>query len=343
MDRKTIKNIIKLSVAALAPIAAAYLKSKLKQTAEEEKEKSQETAPGNAPAPENTEKPQESAKTQDSEKPTEAPKTETTPIEVPKAEATQTEARIKVSDEAGKAINIIEKSGCKIAHIVSCDNITEEQLTNVYLRMAEQPNPGFVRVVVELDDLMIDNLLIEYEEHLSDMDAFIQSKLNAPYENAESILKNRFDDTKEIYTSDGDMDWDKDIIAWGEESSECGALRSLMLNKSDNILCFVDVPVQSVYDVFCYLPFGGAESPEPQEHRSIAKYWFEKYGAVPCFMSGDVLQFYVKQPVKEDGEAKALALQQFSFCSDIVTQGCETVQNLATSLKDSRFWYFWWD
>lgn len=334
MDRQTIKNLIKLSVAALAPIAAAYLKAKLKQTAEEGKEKSQETTPENTQSPEYAEKPQESGKTQESEKPQESE----LPVETP-----QTETQIKVSDEAGKAINIIEKTGCKIAHIVSCDNITEEQLTNEYLRMAEQPNPGFVRVMVELDSILIDNLLIEYEEHLSDMDAFIQSKLSTPYENAEGILKNRFDETKEIYTSDGDMDWDNDMIAWGKESSECDALSSLILNKSDNILCFVDVPVQSVYDVFCYLPFGGAESPEPLEHRSIAKYWFEKYGAVPCFMSGDVLQFYVKRPVSEEGEAKALALQQFGFCSDIVTQGCETVQNLANSLKDSRFWYFWWD
>ena len=258
-------------------------------------------------------------------------------------ETPKTETQIKVSDEAGKAINIIEKTGCKIAHIVSCDNITEDQLTDLYLRMAEQPNPGFVRVMVELDSIMIDNLQIEYEEHMSDMNAFIQGKLNSPYENAESLLKNRFDETKEIYTSDGDIDWDNDIIAWGKESAECDALNSIILSQSDNILCFVDVPVQSVYDVFCYLPFGGAESPEPMEHRSIAKYWFEKYGAVPCFMSGDVLQFYVKQPVKEEGEVKALALQQFGFCSDIVTQGCETVQNLANSLKDSRFWYFWWD
>ena len=139
------------------------------------------------------------------------------------------------------------------------------------------------------------------------------------------------------------MDWDNEMIAWGEESSDCGSLETLILSQSDNLLCFVDVPVQSVYDVFCYLPFGGAESPEPLEHRSIAKYWFEKYGAVPCFMSGDVLQFYVKQPVNEEEEVKALALQQFGFCSDIVTQGCETVQGLASSLKDSRFWYFWWD
>ncbi len=334
MDRQTIKNLIKISVAALAPIAAAYLKAKLKQTAEEGKEKSQETTPENTQSPENAEKPQESGKAQESEKPQESE----LPVETPK-----TETQIKVSDEAGKAINIIEKTGCKIAHIVSCNNITEDQLTDLYLRMAEQPNPGFVRVMVELDSIMTDNLLIEYEEHLSDMDAFIQGKLNSPYENAEGILKNRFDETKEIYTSDGDIDWDNDIIAWGKESAECDVLNSIILSQSDNILCFVDVPMQSVYDVFCYLPFGGAESPEPMEHRSIAKYWFEKYGAVPCFMSGDVLQFYVKRPVSEEGEVKALALQQFGFCSDIVTQGCETVQNLATSLKNSRFWYFWWD
>ncbi len=316
LNRKTIKNVIKLSVAVLAPIAAAYLQTKLKQTAEDGKEKSQETAPENA------------KEAQESEKPMDDP---------------FANAEIKVSDEAGKAINIIEKTGCKIVRIVNCDKITEAQLTNLYLRMTEQPNPGFVRVMVELDNIIIDNLLEEYENHLSDMDDFIQSKLNTPLEDAESIIENRFEEIKEIYISEGDMDWDNDIIAWGKKSDECEALKSLILNKSDNILCFVDVPVQSVYDVFCYLPFGGVESPEPLEHRSIAKYWFEKFGAVPCFMSGDILQFHVKQPVEDEEEAKALALQQFGFCSDIVTQGCETVQNLASTLKGSRFWYFWWD
>ncbi|MBO7607602.1 MAG: DUF4253 domain-containing protein [Paludibacteraceae bacterium] len=328
LNRQTIKNVIKLSVAVLAPIAAAYLKAKLKKDTEEGKEESQETTSENTEKPQEAGKPQEPEKAQESEKPMDAPKMD---------------AEIKVSDEAGKAINIIEKTGCKIAHIVNCNNITEKQLTDLYLRMTEQQNPGFVRVMVELDDILTDNLLIEYEEHLSDMESFIQSKLNAPLEDAESILKNRFEETKETYTSDGDIDWDNEIIAWGNESSECDTLDSLILSQSDNLLCFVDVPVQSASDVFCYLPFGGAESPEPQEHRSIAKYWFDKYGAVPCFMSGDVLQFYVKQPVKEEEEVKALALQQFGFCSDIVTQGCETVQNLATSLKNSRFWYFWWD
>jgi hypothetical protein len=29
--------------------------------------------------------------------------------------------------------------------------------------------------------------------------------------------------------------------------------------------------------------------------------------------------------------------------SDIVDQGCESISNLAATLLNSPYWYFWWD
>jgi hypothetical protein len=37
------------------------------------------------------------------------------------------------------------------------------------------------------------------------------------------------------------------------------------------------------------------------------------------------------------------AREQFSYCSDIVTQGAGTIDALAATLYNGKSWYFWWD
>lgn len=74
----------------------------------------------------------------------------------------------------------------------------------------------------------------------------------------------------------------------------------------------------------------------------IAKYWYEKFGAVPAVMTSDVLEF-AALPVKDEKTAAMLALQQYAFCSDIVDQGIGTIGALAGMLMGASSWYFWWD
>ena len=75
---------------------------------------------------------------------------------------------------------------------------------------------------------------------------------------------------------------------------------------------------------------------------AVAKYWYEKYGAVPAVMTEDVLEFSVPAPV-ERKDALTLAWEQNTYCSDIVAQGCESIGILADSLTKSTTWFFWWD
>lgn len=108
--------------------------------------------------------------------------------------------------------------------------------------------------------------------------------------------------------------------------------------------CFIaKIPTKEPWEVFAWLPFGGwNECPMPEEILWIAKYWYEKFGAIPAVMTSDVLEF-AAAPVKDEKTAAGLALQQFAFCSDIVTQGVDTVGRLAGGLMESSVWYFWWD
>jgi hypothetical protein len=60
-------------------------------------------------------------------------------------------------------------------------------------------------------------------------------------------------------------------------------------------------------------------------------------------MSSDVLEFRVARSPTTREAAVELADEQYSYCPDIVTQGCETISNLAASLVNARVWFFWWD
>lgn len=103
------------------------------------------------------------------------------------------------------------------------------------------------------------------------------------------------------------------------------------------------IPVTNPWEVFAWLPFGGwNECPLPEEILWIAKYWYEKYGAIPAVMDYDILEFAAR-PVKDETTAMDLALEQFAFCSDIVFQGVETIGRLAGGFTQSSTWYFWWD
>lgn len=107
----------------------------------------------------------------------------------------------------------------------------------------------------------------------------------------------------------------------------------------------VRVPVKNPWEVFVWLPFGGwNECPSGEEHMAVAKYWFEEYGAFPSLMTQDVLEYSLPSPYPVPKErAMDLALEQYSYCSDIVTQGVETIGRLADTLAQSYHWYFWWD
>lgn len=108
-------------------------------------------------------------------------------------------------------------------------------------------------------------------------------------------------------------------------------------------LLLAEIPVKNPWEVFAWLPFGGwNECPSDEEQMAIAKYWYEKYGAVPAVMTAAVLEYDLPAPVKRE-EAMELAIEQYAFCMDIVDQGCGSVGWLADSLSKSTKWFFWWD
>ena len=108
-------------------------------------------------------------------------------------------------------------------------------------------------------------------------------------------------------------------------------------------LALAEIPAEHPWEVFAWMPFGGwNECPSDEEQMAAAKYWFEKYGAVPAVMTRDVLEYDLPAPTPRE-RAMELAMEQFTFCPDIVEQGCGSIGRLADGLWQSDKWFFWWD
>ena len=73
------------------------------------------------------------------------------------------------------------------------------------------------------------------------------------------------------------------------------------------------------------------------------RYWGEAYGAVIVAATADVIEMKAGRPPGTREGAVKLAREQFAYCTDIVTQGTETIENLAAGLLGGTAWYFWWD
>ena len=114
-------------------------------------------------------------------------------------------------------------------------------------------------------------------------------------------------------------------------------------NNCSKELIIVKPKLEYVWQVFAYIPFGGWNScPNAVDMMTVAKYWFEEYRAVPAVIGSDTLEILASQQ-ESFADSARLALEQYLFCADIVDQGLGSIKNLATQLKDSTVWAFWWD
>ena len=110
-----------------------------------------------------------------------------------------------------------------------------------------------------------------------------------------------------------------------------------------NNVILVKVPTKKPYEVLAYFGMGGYnECPFPAEQVAVAKYWYEKYGAVPAAITYDEIEFYVERPVQTLEEAKKLVIEQHAFCYGLLWECYNTLEELANAIYKNVQWYFWW-
>ena len=206
----------------------------------------------------------------------------------------------------------------------------------------EGKEKGFTPVFLVLDDTLLEKFEIDMEDEDTDniMDVV---KLNlAKYKNinaVEFLKKSQEENTEDYFTKknykyDNREKYNLELLSTLFNSSK--------KNKSDVIL--VKVPTKNPYEVLGYFGMGGFnDCPLSEEQIVIAKYWYEKYGAVPAVVTYDEIEFYVENPVQTLEEAKNLAVEHYIFCYDIVDQCYGTFEKLVDALYKNIQWYFWWD
>ena len=195
---------------------------------------------------------------------------------------------------------------------------------------------GFLPMLVAVDELLL--------ECLEDSDQVRAELLAAPLESGEEFLQKWLKEIKEELGEDEPDYWEQLMgeVSDGEGIDSFLSLRDFNGKKTVPVV-LAEIPIKNPWEVFAYLPFGGwNECPANEEHMAVAKYWFEKYGAIPALMTHDVLEYSLPAPVSQE-RAMEVAWEQFTYCSDIVEQGVGTVGRLADGLAESSCWYFWWD
>ena len=205
----------------------------------------------------------------------------------------------------------------------------------------EGKEKGFTPVFLVLDDVLLEKFELDMEDENTDniMD-IVKSNLEK-YKNINAVefLKKSQDENTEDYFTEKDYKFDNKE----KYNLELSTLFDYEGNFKDNVI-LVKVPIKNPYEVLGYFGMGGYnDCPLPAEQIAVAKYWYEKYGAVPAVITYDEIEFYVEKPVQTFEEAKKLAVEHYAFCYDIVDQCYGTFKKLADGLYKNIQWYFWWD
>ena len=213
---------------------------------------------------------------------------------------------------------------------------------------------GFIPMLIKADDEILWECLIlnsdpdsdGEDDYTFDPDKVAEYRkkiLSASVKDGKAVLK-ELTGQRRAEAEDDDMDWDEEVLGEMEGGYDNCRISSYWDSDTDMTHPFIlaRIPVKNPWEIFAYLPFGNwNECPDTPELMAVAKYWFEKYGAVPVAMTYDELEFNLPAPVFKE-KAMGIAVEQYGFCPDM-DQNYETIGMLADTLNKSKIWYFWWD
>ena len=215
---------------------------------------------------------------------------------------------------------------------------------------------GFVPVLIKADDETLLECLVMnadpeneadiYEFDLKTVTEYRKKMLSTPIKDGKAVLEELTGQRKEE-AEDDDMDWGEEILGEMEGGYENNRISCYWDSDTDmtHPLILAKISVKNPWEIFAWLPFGNwNDCPDTPQLMAAAKYWFERYGAVPAAMSHDELEFLLPAPVPKE-KAMDAAVELYGFCPDVIDQGPEdaTVGALADVLRQSTVWYLWWD
>lgn len=212
---------------------------------------------------------------------------------------------------------------------------------------------GFVPMLIAVDETLWECLMLNSDpahegddDHAFDPDAvaaYRQSQLAAPLPDGRMVLEDGMAERR-AEAEDDSKDWDTEVVGRMEGGFNNHRFSGYWNSETDmtHPVILARIPVRHPWEVFAHLPFGNwNDCPDTPQLMAVARYWFEKIGAVPAVMTHDELDFALPKPIGWE-LAVQTALEQYAFCPDM-DQNHESVGALADTLRQSKIWYFWWD
>ncbi len=212
---------------------------------------------------------------------------------------------------------------------------------------------GFVPMLIAVDETLWECLMLNSDpahegddDHAFDPDAvaaYRQSQLAAPLPDGRMVLEDGMAERR-AEAEDDSKDWDTEVVGRMEDGFNNHRFSGYWNSETDmtHPVILARIPVRHPWEVFAHLPFGNwNDCPDTPQLMAVARYWFEKFGAVPAVMTHDELDFALPKPIGRE-LAVQTALEQYAFCPDM-DQNHESVGALADTLRQSKIWYFWWD
>ena len=212
---------------------------------------------------------------------------------------------------------------------------------------------GFVPMLIAVDETLWECLMLNSDpahegddDHAFDPDAvaaYRQSQLAAPLPDGRMVLEDGMAERR-AEAEDDSKDWDTEVVGRMEGGFNNHRFSGYWNSETDmtHPVILARIPVRHPWEVFAHLPFGNwNDCPDTPQLMAVARYWFEKFGAVPALMTHDELDFALPKPIGRE-LAVQTALEQYAFCPDM-DQNHESVGALADTLRQSKIWYFWWD
>lgn len=212
---------------------------------------------------------------------------------------------------------------------------------------------GFVPMLIAVDETLWECLMLNSDpahegddDHAFDLDAvaaYRQSQLAAPLPDGRMVLEDGMAERR-AEAEDDSKDWNTEVVGRMEGGFNNHRFSGYWNSETDmtHPVILARIPVRHPWEVFAHLPFGNwNDCPDTPQLMAVARYWFEKFGAVPAVMTHDELDFALPKPIGRE-LAVQTALEQYAFCPDM-DQNHESVGALADTLRQSKIWYFWWD
>ena len=239
--------------------------------------------------------------------------------------------------------------GCK-AFLLD-KGLSSTAVTDLYLKETEKGKAeGYTPVILALDRRVREMAEINISEFDSP-EEFRESVLSDT-EGGRQLLDEGFEQLSEGFGVEFGFnpfaEDDAELDALVRETAAHSSHELLSVKESESMMFdgegvyLVRVPTTNPWEVTAWLPFcGWNECPAVEDMVKICRFWYEEYGALPAFISGDMMMFLLDRPISDKQTAREISRQHAAFCSEFLWMTGLDYQT--AEIMTSSVWTFWWD